>query len=75
VALPAGSAAAESHRAWALLKFSPAFNENMTTCPAGTRNGLSHGADRTKRSTEGKTAADLAAEHGHAELAQRLRAV
>ena len=33
---------------------------------------LSAGADRTRKTTEGKTAADFARERGHAELAERL---
>ena len=33
---------------------------------------LAHGADRTMKTTDGKTPADLAREHGHDEIASRL---
>ena len=35
---------------------------------------LAHGADPSMKTTEGKTAADLAREHGHADVAARLEA-
>lgn len=35
---------------------------------------LARGADRSLKSTDGKTAADVAREHGHAEVAERLEA-
>jgi uncharacterized protein len=35
---------------------------------------LAHGADASLKTTDGKTAADLAREHGHAEVAARLEA-
>jgi uncharacterized protein len=36
---------------------------------------LAHGADPSMKTTEGKTAADLAREHGHGDIAGRLDAV